>query len=113
MYSEQGIGVWMKFSLSVGVLLSRLLVSLASVAYGQDSRGTLAGRVTDSGGAVIAGADVTVTNVQTAVSVTARTNESGIFSIPFLLPSSYRVQTARLSCRRAVAKLSFQMVASI
>lgn len=88
----------MKFSHCAGTVLSCLLLA-GPAAYGQDSRGTLSGRVTDSAGAVIPGADVTITSIQTSVAVSARTNESGIFSVPFLLPSTYRVEVRHAGFR--------------
>jgi len=80
----------MKSSLLSSVLV--LCLFTMSLVYGQDSRGTLSGRVTDSGGAVVSDADIVVTNDQTSVSVSARSNGAGIFSVPFLLPATYRVQ---------------------
>ncbi|HLJ16587.1 MAG TPA: TonB-dependent receptor [Bryobacteraceae bacterium] len=68
----------------VGVLLS-------PVAFGQDPRGSIGGRVVDQSDAVVVGAKVQVTNVQTGVSAPVQTNESGTFMVPFLLPGTYRV----------------------
>ena len=65
-------------------------------ALGQDTRGTILGRVTDPSGANIAGADVRASNVATGVAVAAKTNDSGNFSIPYLLPGIYTV-TAELA----------------
>ena len=65
-------------------------------ALGQDTRGTILGRVTDPSGANIAGADVRATNVATGVAVAAKTNDSGNFSVPYLSPGMYTV-TAELA----------------
>lgn len=59
----------------------------------QDARGTIVGRVTDSGGANIAAAEVRAVNGATGVTVTAKTNESGNYVMPYLLPGVYRVTT--------------------
>src|SRR5262245_32831978 len=65
----------------------------ANFALGQDTRGTILGRVTDSTGANVANAEVTATNTATGVAVSAKTNESGNYSLPFLMPGVYTVTT--------------------
>src|SRR5262245_64080041 len=65
----------------------------ANFALGQDTRGTILGRVTDSTGANVANAEVTATNIATGVAVSAKTNESGNYSLPFLMPGVYTVTT--------------------
>jgi hypothetical protein len=66
-----------------------LVFSLALCA--QDPRGSVTGRVLDSSGAAVPGADVRVVNLATQVAAAARTNETGAFNVPFLLPGRYRV----------------------
>ena len=73
-----------------------LIFSLLAVAlWAQEGRGTIAGRVVDSSGAVVAGAGIGVTNVATGASFHSRTNEAGNYTIPFLLPGTYTL-TAEL-----------------
>ena len=74
-------------------IIRYLLIGLlaTSVSWGQESRGTLAGRVTDTSDAAIAGAQVQVTNMQTNVVIPAQTNGQGLFTVPFLVPSFYSV----------------------
>jgi hypothetical protein len=67
------------------------LLLLASLAWAQDPRGTLLGRVTDATGAVMPGVEVKATNAQTGVTLTSLTNDRGNYSIPFILPAVYRV----------------------
>ena len=62
-----------------------------NVVQAQESRGTILGRVTDSTGAVVPTAEVKVTNVATGLAVTAKTNESGNYSLPFLVAGFYNV----------------------
>jgi hypothetical protein len=64
---------------------------LASGLAAQDSRGTLVGRVTDSSGAVMAGVEVRVVNAATGVAVASKTNESGNYTIPYLVSGMYTV----------------------
>ena len=63
----------------------------SSVLWGQADTATLSGRVTDASGAVIAGADVTLTNVDTGVSNQMKSNESGVYSFAPLHPGSYKL----------------------
>jgi len=56
-----------------------LLFALTLVAQAQTSRGTVSGIVTDSNGAVIAGATVTLTNTQTTLGREAITNDAGFY----------------------------------
>ena len=71
-----------------------LLVSLA--AFAQDPRGTIGGRVVDRSGAVVVGAKVQIRNVQTGVTSVVRTNDTGAFLAPFLLPGNYNLTAERL-----------------
>ena len=71
--------------------LPLLLLFALATAFAQDPRGTLTGRVLDSSDAAIPGAEVRVTNSATGVSAAARSNQSGIYAIPYLLPGKYRV----------------------
>ncbi|MEK7405257.1 MAG: TonB-dependent receptor [Acidobacteriota bacterium] len=67
------------------------LILLAATALAQDPRGTILGRVTDPTEARIPNVEVRVTNVASGVSASTRTNDTGSFNIPFLLPGFYRV----------------------
>lgn len=58
----------------------------------QDARGTVLGRVTDSSGGVVPGADVRITNDSTRVFAAARSNEAGNWVLPYLLPGIYTLQ---------------------
>ncbi len=68
------------------------LVAAASIALAQSGpTGTFIGTVTDSSGANVAGAKVTVTNVETNVSRETVTSSTGTYSVPFLIPGTYKV----------------------
>lgn len=68
-----------------------VLIALAALASAQEFRGTILGRVTDSSGAVVAGAAIKVTNINTNASAGAASNQEGNFQVPFLLPGNYTV----------------------
>ncbi len=64
----------------------------AELALAQDLRtATLIGTVTDQSGAVVYGAPLTVTNLDKKVISPGKTNESGAYYIPFLIPGNYQL----------------------
>lgn len=72
------------------------IVVICPTMNAQDARGTIIGRVIDSSGAVIPAADVRATNVATGVVASTKSNEAGIYTVPYLIPGTYSV-TAELS----------------
>lgn len=58
----------------------------------QDFRATLNGLISDPSGAAVAGAKVTATDLQKNSRSEVYSNETGRYSIPFLLPGEYRVE---------------------
>ena len=72
---------WLPVALCLGLLTGG--------AWGQEVRATLGGRVTDSQGGVVQNAKVTVTSEETSVEQHTTTNESGNWSVRFLLPGPY------------------------
>lgn len=73
------------------VLAAALLAAVQLPLVGQEARGTLLGRVTDSSGAVLVGAKVEGLNTATGVRSNATTNESGDYLLPYLNPGSYNI----------------------
>ena len=77
-----------------GRTLLRWMVALllaCAAAAAQESRGSIAGVVTDAQSAGIPGATVVITNADTGVAVTLATNERGVYLAPLLLPGTYRI----------------------
>ncbi|MGH9469560.1 MAG: TonB-dependent receptor domain-containing protein [Terriglobia bacterium] len=74
-----------------GLTLLIIAAGLLNPAWGQDTRGTILGRVLDTSGAIVPGVKVTVTKVDTGVTTAGVTNSAGEFNIPFLYPGVYRV----------------------
>src|SRR5260370_29702289 len=65
---------------------------MAAGAYGQGGgNAAMTGTVTDPTGAVIVGANLTMTQIGTEAKRTATTNENGQFTIPSLPPANYRL----------------------
>lgn len=67
------------------------LLLLPCVAFAQEFRGTVLGRITDPSGGVVPGVSVTAVHVETNAPSSTKSNEQGIYRIPFLLPGNYRV----------------------
>ena len=75
------------------VLLVSLAILLFSVAASaQTSRGTVTGTVTDPNGAVIAGAEVTLTSAQTKLNRTTTSNSEGIYRFEAVDSGTYSVK---------------------
>ena len=69
-----------------------IFASLAVVGDAQSVLGTILGTVTDSSGAIVRGAKVTVTQTATGLVRNATTNDAGEFSFPQLPAGPYRVE---------------------
>ena len=74
-----------------GIFVLSLLLALAAPASAQ-TFGQITGAVTDTSGAVLVGASVTVTNTGTNAVREAQTNTSGSYVFPNLLPGVYNVK---------------------
>jgi hypothetical protein len=69
----------------------------ASVQAQTSGAGAIAGTVTDISRAVVAGATVTVTNIDTGISHAYTTNAAGLYVAPFLQPGHYKVDATASS----------------
>jgi hypothetical protein len=68
-----------------------LLLALGLLLRAQNITGTVTGRVTDPGGAVIPGAAILLTNVETNLTIPSKTNQDGNFVFALLQPGQYRL----------------------
>src|SRR5690348_9062250 len=66
-----------------------------AIAFAQTFTGTITGTVTDPAGAVVPGAVLTVTNLETNESRRLTSSEAGIFSFTALPPGRYRFEVER------------------
>lgn len=73
------------------VMICLLSLALTSLTFGQTETGAITGTVTDSTGAVISGATVQVTGVNTGLSRSVITNSTGLYTVPSLQPGVYEV----------------------
>src|SRR5215510_10876339 len=79
------------FSRNKIIISALVLCAFAVSASAQEFRGSISGRVTEASGGVVAGAQVTVTNVATNTTTTTVSNQSGEFSVLYLNPGRYSV----------------------
>ena len=70
------------------VLLSAVLLTIP-IAQAQSTSQAVLGLVSDSTGAVIQGAKITLTNADTNVALTATTNETGNYAFPLIQVGNY------------------------
>src|SRR3954462_5851178 len=73
------------------VLAMLCAIAVPRLASAQVDRATLTGTVKDAGGAIVPGANVTVTNVATGVADTQATSATGTYLVVNLIPGRYRV----------------------
>jgi Carboxypeptidase regulatory-like domain/TonB dependent receptor len=72
--------------------LSTWVFLVCAPLFSQGSQGRITGTISDQGGGVIAGATVTIKDVQRGVSRTLTTGDSGEYSAPNLFPGTYAVR---------------------
>ena len=65
----------------------------ASLYAQQDPRGTIVGRVLDPTGASVPNAQVSARNVATGVAINTKSNETGRYTLPYLIPGTYEVSS--------------------
>lgn len=81
-------------SIAASLAIAFLGLCLSSPATAQTITGTISGDVTDTSGAVVAGATVTVENLGTSQKRTATTTVTGTFLVPDLAIGKYKVTAA-------------------
>src|SRR5690606_10178954 len=81
-----------------------LAFALAGTAVQAQTTGSMSGTITDPAGAVVPGATVTITNMETGASRTATTSSQGTFNVEALAPGSYMVAVEGSGFKRSVAR---------
>src|SRR5215204_360112 len=84
------------------VLLLIMTIGGVESAFAQTSFGRISGTITDSTGAVVAGATVTVSDPATNLSRTATTDESGFYTITNLPVATYGVAVEAANFKKSV-----------
>ncbi|HLJ18148.1 MAG TPA: carboxypeptidase regulatory-like domain-containing protein [Bryobacteraceae bacterium] len=85
---------------TIAVLVA--LICFASGAHAQQGRGTIFGTVTDSSGAAVTGAKVSILNVDTNTATNTETNSQGYYTSPPLIVGNYQVVVAQAGFKKEV-----------
>jgi carboxypeptidase family protein/TonB-dependent receptor-like protein len=88
--------------LLLGTLLAVFSAVFSAQVLGQAVDGTLLGTVTDTSGAAVAGAKVSIKEANTSVTRTMLTNESGNYTFPTLTPGTYDVTVEKTGFKKAI-----------
>src|SRR6267378_3772859 len=81
--------------------IALLLVAFAAMpAHAQVTNGVFTGTVTDPQGAVVARAEVAITNVGTSATVTLKTNADGLYRVPEVAVGTYRLTVTALGFKK-------------
>jgi hypothetical protein len=75
-------------------------VLVVGCVFAQNNAGTIQGTVTDSSGAVVPGAKITVKNMDTGATVTSTSTGAGLYSASNLAPGRYSVTVEAAGMRR-------------
>jgi len=85
----------------VTAVIFLLCVLLSSIrAQAQEVRASIGGRVVDSQGGLIPGAEVTIVSVDTGLAQRTLTNEQGSWLLQFLLPGQYELSVVFLGFKK-------------
>ena len=68
------------------------LVAIQQMGYSQTTFASVTGTVTDPAGALVPNATITATNAETNIQSTAKSNDSGVFTIAQLKEGRYTVR---------------------
>ncbi|MBV8894876.1 MAG: carboxypeptidase regulatory-like domain-containing protein, partial [Acidobacteriaceae bacterium] len=87
------------FLIAIAVLL---WVFVPRASFGQNVYGSIAGTVTDATGSVIQGANVTLTNLETAETHTMLTAGSGEYTFVNILPGRYKIEVEKTGFKKII-----------
>lgn len=85
-----------------GIFLLLLIIAFPAVLLAQAVYGSIFGTVTDTNGAAVVGATVTITDLNKGVTYTVTTNDSGNFTQTHLVLGRYRIKVEKEGYKTAV-----------
>lgn len=81
-----------------------VLLSVTGALIGQTNRGGITGTITDSNGAVVPSAKITITNEKTGQSIVLNSSGAGSYSANTLEPATYSITVEAANFKRSVIK---------
>ncbi|MGH9820481.1 MAG: carboxypeptidase regulatory-like domain-containing protein, partial [Pyrinomonadaceae bacterium] len=84
--------------------ISIFAIALTGVAHAQGTTSRVTGIVTDTSGAAVAGATVTLTNEGTNASVSTQTGDSGSYTFDLIQPGRYQITVEKTGFKKVVSK---------
>ncbi len=70
------------------IAVAVLMFAIAATAFAQTDTGKISGTVKDQNGAIVPGANITVTDTRTGLERSAKANDDGFFSVAALITRS-------------------------
>lgn len=83
-----------------------LFLFVPALLHGQVANGVITGRLTDTTGAVVRDAQVTLTKTDTRFTISTRSNGDGIYSFPSLQTGPYKIQVSQSGFKNAETTLT-------
>lgn len=83
-------------------LLLAMLSIFPAAASAQQETATVTGEVRDASGAVVPRATITITNVETNISIRSETNDQGVYIAPSLKPGQYSITVEKPGFKKAL-----------
>ncbi|HUS07218.1 MAG TPA: TonB-dependent receptor, partial [Bryobacteraceae bacterium] len=77
-----------------------LALAMAALLLAQSERGNISGLITDPGGASIAGAQISILDINTGAAYTAASTSAGEFNVPNLTPGTYQLDVTAPGFKR-------------
>ena len=71
-----------------------VVAATGSLVFGQGTSGSLTGQITDAAGAALVGTNVTLTNVDTSLTLSTKTDATGVYSFNLVPPGNYQLQVS-------------------
>lgn len=93
----------------IAVVTFSWLATTKSICVAQSDTGRLEGTITDSQGAAVPGATVTVTNTATGRQASVSTDDSGLYTISALPPSKYHVEIKKQGFKTTTADFTLEV----
>lgn len=95
-----------QFIKAIRALVLGLFLLAPSLLPAQVANGVITGRLTDSTGAVVSNAQVTLTKVDTGLTVSTQTNSNGIYTFSSLQTGPYKIQVTQSGFKNAETSLT-------